>query len=146
MALKRCNNRRVRELWWGVFTPAAQSTSSRSSFQTRLTSPIPGGRSTSPAVALRDVLCVCLSLSLNLPLAVDRAICTPCIRMTVWLTLFFVSSPFGNVTGQLSEWFLSVCAANTVLLEDKDNMTMVYCIFCRHTENKVIKSYRPCLQ
>lgn len=72
MALKRCNNRRVRELWWGVFTPAAQSASRRSSFQTRLTSPIPGGTSPSPAVALRDVLYTLnvlplLSCSCNVP-------------------------------------------------------------------------------
>lgn len=108
MALKRCNNRREQELWWGVFTPAAWRASRRSSFQTRLATPVPGGLSPTPAVALRDVLSVSvlLSPSLYLCLSTGRAICTPCIRMTVWLTQFlFESSSSGNDSGQLSEFF-----------------------------------------
>lgn len=81
-ALKRCNNRRVRQLCWGVFTPAVRGTSKRCSFQLRLNSPIPGGRSPSPAVALRDVLyvraCVCVCFPGSYcGQSVLRSICQP---------------------------------------------------------------------
>lgn len=91
-ALKRCNNRRVRELCWGVFTPAAWSAGRRGSFQTRLTSPMPGGRS--PSLAGMSCVHASLNARVSLCLAVDRAVFrAPCVRVTVRLTLVFCFIP-----------------------------------------------------
>lgn len=86
-------------------------------FQKCFDGPVPGETSPSPAVALRDVLCVCVFLCLPLYLCffpVDRAICTPCITTTVRLILCFVSSSSGNVLGQLSERFMSAHGAKAI--------------------------------
>lgn len=77
-ALKRCNNRKA-QLWWGVYTPAARSLNRRSSFQSGLSSPLPGDGSPSPAVVLRDILRACLCMC-------------ACVCMCVCVSLFLLLS------------------------------------------------------
>lgn len=137
-ALKRCNNRRVRELCWGVFTPAAWSAGRRGSFQTRLTSPMPGGRSPS----LAGMSCVHASLMRVSPYVLLWTELYSVLHASEWqfdLHLYFVSFPFRNVCQtscqsifcqrwQLTGFYL------------KDNMVALWWEFWRG--NWVIRSYK----
>lgn len=112
--LKRCNDRRA-QLCWGVFTPAARSLNRRSTFQSGLSSQLPGEGSPSPAVVLRDALrvCACVRVCISLSLFMPEP---PCNREKVGHFLIFCFIP-------LQEWFtpaVRTISASMTVLEWKD--------------------------